>query len=318
MSGIKSISPFRWPPVQILTETRRKSITHDGRAAFLMLLPFMIFFALFVLYPACQNLFYSFTNYKFGAQKTFIGLKNYQNLFKDGDFLTALRNTAVYTVFSVLFLTALGLFAAAALNRRGRVVKAARTVMIVPYATSMVAVSMIWLLLLDPTNGFINKTLIALGAAAPPKWLYDAKLALPSLIFINVWKSLGYVMLIYLSGLQNIPAEVYEAAMVDGAGAWRRFWEITLPSVAPVIFFVLINNCIESFKTFEQVRVMTQGGPVNATTTIVYQIYNRAFTDFRMGYAAAMAVVLFAVVFAVTLVNVFLMRRNERRGGLQL
>jgi len=296
---------------------RTKSARHDGSAAFLMLLPFMVFFILFVIYPACQNLIYSFTNYKFGAQISFIGLRNYQNLFRDRDFLTALRNTAVYSIFSVLFLTILGLFAAAGLNRRGRAVKAARTVMIVPYATSMVAVSMIWLLLLDPTTGFINKALIALGAGNPPQWLYSVKLALPSLIFINIWKGLGYVMLIYLSGLQNIPAEIYEAAMVDGAGVWRRFWEITLPSVTPVIFFVLINNCIESFKTFEQIRVMTQGGPVNATTTIVYQIYNRAFTDFRMGYAASMAVVLFIVVFAVTLVNVFLMRRNERQNGLQ-
>jgi len=298
-------------------KTGKKNTRHDGRTAFFMLLPFLAFFALFVIYPACRNVLYSFTNYKFGAQQAFVGLRNYRNLFRDADFLTALRNTAVYSVFSVFFLTVLGLFAAAALNRRGRAIRPARTVMIVPYATSMVAVSMIWLLLLDPTNGFVNKTLMVLGVSKPPEWLYDIHLALPSLIFINIWKSLGYVMLIYLSGLQNVSIEIYEAAMVDGAGAWRQFWEITVPSITPVIFFVLINNCIESFKTFEQVRVMTQGGPANATTTVVYQIYNRAFTDFRMGYAAAMAVVLFAVVFAVTLVNVLLMRRYERRSGLR-
>lgn len=185
--------------------------------------------------------------------------------------------------------------------------------MIIPYATSMVAVSMIWLYLLDPTTGYVSKLLVALGVGSPPLWLDDPSLALPSLIGINIWKNLGYCMIIYLAGLQGIPPELYEAATVDGAGFLQKHWKITLPQIAPVTFFVFVNNCIEAFKTFEQVQIMTQGGPVTATTTVVYQIYVRAFNDFRMGYAAAMSVVLFVIIFAVTMLN-FRMFRSSADG----
>jgi ABC-type sugar transport system permease subunit len=296
-----------------LEKRKNKRRQREERAAYGMLAPFFAFFSVFMLYPIVINFYYSFTNYRLGQKKQFVWLNNYKNLFKDPDFLVSLKNTAVYALFSVLFLTCLGLFISVILNRRTRMVHAVRTVMIIPYATSMVAVSMIWLLLLDPTTGFINKALIALGMHVPPKWLHDVKLALPSLIFINVWKNLGYVMLIYLSGLQNIPGELYEAATVDGAGLWHKFRRITLPMIAPTAFFVLITTSIEAFKTFEQVQIMTQGAPVNATSTVVYQIYQRAFNDYRMGYAGAMSVVLFLVILAVTLVNVFWMKKNEEK-----
>ena len=275
----------------------------DNLAAYLMLSPFLLFFALFVLYPLIKNFYYSFTNYNLGNKTDWVGLKNYKELFSDYWFVEAMKNTAVYAVFSVIFLTVLGLFISVLLNSRSKLVKVARTAMIIPYATSMVAVSMIWLYLLDPTTGYINKLLVELGVSNPPNWLGELDLALPSLIFINVWKNLGYCMIIYLAGLQNIPPELYEAATVDGAGFLQKHLKITLPQIAPVTFFVFVNNCIEAFKTFEQVQIMTQGGPVTATTTVVHQIYLRAFNDFRMGYAAAMSVVLFLVILVVTLLN---------------
>ena len=278
-----------------------------------MLAPFLLFFVLFVLYPLLKNLYYSFTNYNLGNKTKWIGLSNYRELFTDYWFLESLRNTAVYALFSVIFLTVLGLFISVLLNQRSRLVKIARTAMIIPYATSMVAVSMIWLYLLDPTTGYVSKLLVALGVGSPPLWLDDPSLALPSLIGINIWKNLGYCMIIYLAGLQGIPPELYEAATVDGAGFLQKHWKITLPQIAPVTFFVFVNNCIEAFKTFEQVQIMTQGGPVTATTTVVYQIYVRAFNDFRMGYAAAMSVVLFVIIFAVTMLN-FRMFRSSADG----
>ena len=282
---------------------KTKIKNRDNLAAYLMLSPFLLFFALFVLYPLIKNFYYSFTNYNLGNKTDWVGLKNYKELFSDYWFVEALKNTAVYAVFSVIFLTVLGLFISVLLNSRSKLVKVARTAMIIPYATSMVAVSMIWLYLLDPTTGYINKLLVELGVSNPPNWLGELDLALPSLIFINVWKNLGYCMIIYLAGLQNIPPELYEAATVDGAGFLQKHLKITLPQIAPVTFFVFVNNCIEAFKTFEQVQIMTQGGPVTATTTVVHQIYLRAFNDFRMGYAAAMSVILFLVIFIVTLLN---------------
>lgn len=293
---------------------RKKFGKQDNMWAYLMLAPFLIFFVLFVLYPLLKNFYYSFTNYNLGTKADFIGLKNYKELFTDYWFLDAMKNTAIYAVLSVVFLTGLGLFISVLLNSSVGIVKVARVAMIVPYAASMVAVSMVWLYLLDPTTGYLNKLLVALGVSNPPYWLDDPQFALPSLIFINIWKNLGYCMIIFLAGLQNISQELYEAAMVDGAGFLQRHLKITLPQIAPVTFFVFINNCIEAFKTFEQIQIMTQGGPVTATTTVVHQIYQRAFNDFRMGYASAMSVVLFLVILAVTLLN-FRMFRDSADGS---
>jgi len=296
----------------------RKNKAHrrlsDNAWAYLLLTPFFIFFVLFVLYPLLINFYYSFTNYNLGQKADFIGLHNYIELFSDYWFIESLKNTAVYALFSVFFLTVLGLFISVLLNSRAKLVKVARVVMIFPYATSMVAVSMIWLYLLDPSIGYINKLLIELGVSNPPYWLDDPQFALPSLIFINIWKNLGYCMIIYLAGLQNIPQELYEAAMIDGAGFLQKHRYITVPQIAPVTFFVLVNNCIEAFKTFEQVQIMTQGGPITATTTVVHQIYQRAFNDFRMGYASAMSIVLFLIIFAVTLLN-FRMFKDSAGGN---
>ncbi len=273
----------------------------DTIAAWLMLSPFLIFFLLFVIYPIIMNIWYSFTNYDLNTAR-WVGLKNYQRLLKDKAFVAAVKNTAVYALYSVIALTALGFLTAAALNRKMRGIRWIRMLMIFPYATSMTAVAMIWLMLLDPGTGLINKALRAVGLTGVD-WLFNVRTALPSLIFVNVWKNIGYCMLIYLAGMQSIPTEIYEAATVDGASEWQQMIHVTVPMVRPVAFFVFINTMIESFKTFEQVKLMTGGDPLYSTTTIVHQIYQRGFTEFKMGYAAAMSVVLLAIVLVVTLVN---------------
>ncbi len=281
----------------------------DTAAALLLLFPFLTFFALFVLYPTAVNLYYSFTDYNLNTA-SWTGLKNFARLFKDTTFLKAVRNTFVYAFISVPFLTLLGFFMAAALRKAGKWVKWLRLLFLYPYATSMTAVSMIWLMLLDPNHGLINKALEYLGFEGE-NWLFDTRLALYCLIFINIWKNLGYCMLIYLAGINSIPVELYEAATVDGAGEARKLVSITLPLIRPVAFFVFITTMVDSFKTFEQVQIMTRGDPMNETTTIVHQIYVYGFGEFRMGYAAAMAVALLLIVMALTAINYRLNMKGE-------
>ena len=273
----------------------------DTRAAWLMLAPFLLFFVLFVLYPMIVNLYYSFTGYDLNKAE-WVGLKNYLRLPKDKAFMAALKNTSIYALFGVLGLTVLGFLTAAVLNSKIRGLRIIRTLMIFPYATSMTAVAMIWLMLLDPTSGLINKLLRFLNLPGR-QWLFDVSTALPSLIIVHIWKNIGYCMLIYLSGMQSIPEEIYEAATVDGASDAQKMLHITIPMVRPVTFFVLITTMIESFKTFDQVQLMTGGDPLYSTTTLVHQIYQRGFTEFRMGYAAAMSVILLAIMLAITLLN---------------
>ncbi len=273
----------------------------DLLAAALMLLPFMVFFVFFVLYPAGVNLYLSFTDYNLN-NANWIGLRNFQRLLMDSTFVKACMNTCIYAFTSVFFLTGLGLLTAVLLNQNSRVLKWLRVLFLYPYATSMTAISMIWLMLLDPNHGFINRALRAI-ALSGEQWLFDTHLALGCLIFINIWKNLGYCMLIYLAGINSIPVELYEAATVDGAGELRRLFSITIPMIRPVAFFVFITTMIEGFKTFEQVQIMTRGDPINATTTIVHQIYMYGFNDFKMGYASAMATVLLLAVLALTMLN---------------
>ena len=275
-----------------------------------MLAPFLLFFTVFVLYPVVMNVYYSFTDYNLSPNPKWVGFKNYARLPKDKNFVAALKNTAVYALCSVVTLTALGFLTAAALNRQMRGVKWIRMLMIFPYATSLTAVGMIWLMMYDPTSGFLNKLLRFLHLPVK-SWLFDPGMALGCLIFVNVWKNIGYCMLIYLAGMQSIPEDIYEAATVEGAGEWRKLIHITMPMVRPVAFFVLVTTTVESFKTFELVAVTTGGGPLNATTTLVHQIYQRGFTEFKMGYASAVSVVLLAVVFLVTMLNYRMNRAAE-------
>jgi len=267
-----------------------------------MLAPFLLFFALFVIYPLVMTVYYSFTNYNMSAAPGWVGLKNYQRLLKDAVFHKAFLNTTVYALVSTAALAVLGFLAAAALNRTTRSVKWIRMLMIFPYATSWAAVSMIWLMMYDPTTGLINK-LLRLFALPTRQWLFDESLALGCLIFVHVWKNIGYCMLIYLAGMQSVPQELYEAATVDGASDFRKLISVTLPTIRPVAFFVVTTTMLEAFKTFTQVHVMTGGDPLYATTTIVHQIYQRGFTEFRMGYASSMAVVLLVCVLIFTAAN---------------
>ncbi|HHX21507.1 MAG TPA: sugar ABC transporter permease, partial [Clostridiales bacterium] len=207
-----------------------------------MLSPFLVFFVLFIAYPMVMSLYYSFTDYNLNTAN-FVGVRNYVRLTRDPVFGMAFQNTCVYALISVSMLFVLGFLTAAVLNRSFRGVAGLRMLMLYPYATSMTAVSMIFLMLFDVNSGVLNKILRGIGAQ-PSNWLFDPGLALYCLIFVNVWKNIGYCMLIYLSGMQTIDPALYEAATVDGAGEGARLIHITLPMLRPVALFVLITTMV--------------------------------------------------------------------------
>ncbi|BFT70916.1 carbohydrate ABC transporter permease [Paenibacillus sp. P36] len=278
---------------------RRWGVDYAGYA---MIAPGYVIYFAFIFIPLLISLYYSFTNYNFYSSPSFIGLQNYARLLHDGTFAKAMTNTLVYAIWTIIPQIALGLILAVLLNGRifGKVF--ARASIYVPNVTSMVAVSMIWLWIYDPSLGIMNRVFKTVGLD-PVQWLYDPKTAMLAIVIMSIWKSLGYTMIIYLAGLQSIPSSLYEAAHMDGASKLRQFWSVTFPMLKPTTFFILIMTCINSFMVFEQVNILTNGGPMGSTTTVVHQIYLRGFQDFQMGYASAMAMVLFAITLVITIVN---------------
>ncbi len=275
----------------------KKNIT-----GYLMIAPFYTIFILFTVIPIFICIGFSFTNYDLYQKMDWVGLSNYRKMLTDSALQIALKNTFVYCLYTILPSIALGMLVAQMVNGRVYGVKLMRTGFYMPYVMSMVCVSMIWMWILDPTNGFLNRALSWLGLAKID-CLHDKTLALPTLAVISLWKNLGYNMLLFLAGMQAIPQEYYEASKLDGASAWVDFFKITVPLIKPTTFFVFVTTTISSFNVFEQVLIMTGGGPSNATTTIVHQIYRRGFDQLNMGYASAEAMLLFFIVLIITLIN---------------
>ncbi len=237
-----------------------------------------------------------------------MGLGHYIELAGDGLFWNAAKNTAIYALYVPLTM-ACALGVAILLNRRIKGVALLRAIFFLPYITSFVAISIVWQWMYDPNFGIFNWVLGLFGLGPFP-WLNSPSTALMALIILAVWIHIGFQMIIFLAGLQAIPNELYEAAMIDGAGPWRRFWRITLPMLKPTTFFVLVTSIIGSFQVFTFVYVMTEGGPLHATDVIVYHIYQNAWQFLRMGYASAMSWVLFAVIFVITLIQFRLLGRR--------
>jgi len=271
-------------------------------AGYLFVLPALAILLVFTLVPVLAALYLSFTNYDVFTGLDWVGLQNYQDVVEDDLFWRALQNTVVYTAFSIPISMALGLAVALLLNARLRGLGVYRTAFYVPVVTSMVAISMIWIQLFDPLYGAVSNALEALGLRGVD-WLGDPNLAMPSVIAVSVWKTIGWNMLIYLAGLQGIPEYLKEAAAIDGAGRVQTFWKIVLPLLKPTTFFIFVTSVIGAFQVFDIVYVMTGGGPANATLTLVQYIYNNAFKALDMGFATAASFILFAVILAVTLVS---------------
>lgn len=281
---------------------RKRGARRSGIAPYIMILPAYSVYLLFVLVPVFAGLAFSFTNYDFYKKMDFVGLKNYIDLMHDAEFVRSVFNTLYYAFFTIVPTITLGVVLAVLVNKGVKGTKLFRTCMYIPNVGSMVALSMIWLWIFDPTVGFLNQVMNALGLPAQ-QWLFNEATAMPCLIIMGIWRSAGYNMVIALAGLQSIPADLYEAARIDGASELRQFFSITLPMLRPTTFFLLVTGCINSFMVFEQVNIMTNGGPLNSTTTIVHQIYKSAFLNFKAGYGSAMAMILLALTIIFTLLN---------------
>jgi ABC-type sugar transport system permease subunit len=293
---------FRRQKRTTFSAQRRQAIT-----GYLFIAPAMVIFFVFTLLPVAIALYLSFTNYDVLTKMDWIGLQNYQDVFDDDYFKQAFWNTLTYTAFSIPLSMAIGLGLALLLNQKLRGLGLYRTIYYVPVVTSMVAVAMIWVQLFDPLYGVISNALDGIGLKGID-WLGDPSLAMPSVIAVSVWKVIGWNMLIYLAGLQGIPEYLKEAAAIDGANRWQVFARITFPLLQPTTFFIFVTSLIGAFQVFDVVYVMTGGGPANATTTLVHQIYNAAFKALDMGYAAAMSFVLFAIILVVSLLSFRTMR----------
>lgn len=271
--------------------------------------PWLAGLIVFILYPVGASLYYSFCNYDTIRAEHWVGLQNYHRLFTEDDlFWTSLGNTLYMAVFSLPVGLAASLAIALLLNQKLKGMAFYRTLYFLPSITPVVATSMLWMWLLNPQIGLINTGLHALGMSNPPGWLTDPVWAKPALILMGLW-GIGGGMVIYLAALQDVPVELMEAAALDGASKVQQFRHVTLPAISPVLLFNLIMGLIGSFQYFTQAYVMTNGGPQDSTTFYALHLFNEAFLDFHMGYASAMAWVLFVL----TLVCAVIVFRTSHR-----
>jgi multiple sugar transport system permease protein/alpha-1,4-digalacturonate transport system permease protein len=241
-----------------------------------------------------------------------VGLANFQRMLGSDSFWVALRNTVVYAIGHVPLTMALALLLAMLLNRKLKGIGFFRVAIFFPYITSLVAVAVVWNMLFSPDNGPINQFLHAVGIANAPGWTSSSDWALPAVIITSVWRDMGYYMVLYLAGLQAIPTELYEAAEVDGASAWQRFWNVTIPSLRPTTFFVVVMLTVSSFKVFDLIVVMTNGGPGRSTTVLSQLIYQEGIGEGKFGYSSAISLVLFLIVLTVTVLQFKIQQRRER------
>jgi multiple sugar transport system permease protein len=263
------------------------------------LAPSFLVLLVFVLVPLGFSLYLSFHQWNvISATKPFVGFENFTDLFADPQFWNAFKNTLLYTLHVPIGM-ALALLIALLLSQDIRGVSFWRALFFLPSISSLVAVAMVWEWLYHPEFGLVNYALRLLGLD-PLGWLTDPSTALISVMIVNIWLGVGYQMVIFLAGLKSIPAAFYESALVDGAGAWQRFRYVTLPLLRPTTFFILVTSIIASFQVFALVFVMTEGGPLNRTDVVVYHIYKNAYDYLKMGYASAMAWILFLVILAAT------------------
>lgn len=287
-----------------------KQSRREALAGYLFILPTFIGYTAFVLGPLLAAIGYSFTSYDGLTSAKSNGLDNYRELWHDDLLRTVYKNTFVFSIFAVFFNIGLGLILAVLINRAmPRFLRYIfRSAFFFPVLVAHVYIAIIWLFLYNKDLGIINYYLGDLGINPLP-WISTAKWAMPSVIIMDVWKNAGFAMLICLAGLQNIPGEYYEAAALDGASGSQRFRQITLPLLTPTLFFLFVIFTIGALQVFDSIIVLTNGGPGDATRSIVMYLYQTAFQDFEMGYASAVAMTLFVLIMFLTLVQFRLSRR---------
>lgn len=272
-------------------------------AGYLFTVPCFIGILIFVALPIVFSLILGFMKWNpmqgLKAAK-FVGLENFERMLEDERLHAALKNNLVYTISYVPISVSLALLVACALNKKVFCKVPLRLMFFLPYVSALVSVSYIWLILLNPNGGPVNSVLAALGVKNLPGWFTKTDSSLAGIVIVSIWHDMGYYMIIFLSALQSLPQSVYESAKIDGAGPVRTFFSVTVPLMASNIFFVTILATMNSFKVFDQINVLTEGGPGYSTNVLVYAIYHYAFREFNIGYASAIAVLLFLIIFAIS------------------
>ncbi|WP_338783653.1 sugar ABC transporter permease [Streptomyces sp. DG1A-41] len=306
--GETDASPKAKPP------TRRRARRRESLAALGMVSPAVFLLVMFIVIPVVLAFALAFTNARLisPVPAQFTGLRNFRTLLDDPLFYKSLRNTFYFAAVIVPLQGGLALLLALLVNAKVKGVNFFRTVYFLPVVTSMVVVSILWTLLYQKT-GLVNEIIshLTFGQVQGPDWLTDPSTAMPAIIVMSVWQGVGFHMIIWLAGLQTIPQELYEAADMDGATRWVRFRHVTWPGLKATRTFVLITITINAFALFTQVAVMTQGGPLDATSTVVYQAVRTGYSQQQTGYASAISLVFFVLVLAVSLVQRFLTREKD-------
>ena len=300
-----------------MKKKKPRSLTDDGWKGFLFVAPNLLGFMIFTVIPVVFAFGISFTSWDFYRGfdgLSFVGIKNYLDLGKDLWFKSSIVNNIYYTLGTLPPLIVFSLLIAVALNGHLLGRNIVRSCVFLPYVINTVAIAAIGLLVFN-NSGPVNIFLSALGVQDPPRWLASLDWAMPAVIIMSVWQGLGYDVIIYLAGLQAIPEDLYEAATIDGANGFQRLIYVTVPMVQPTTFFLLVTNIISSFQVFGLINVLTKGGPARATTVLAYYIYRLAFVYNKMGPGAAVSVVLFAIVFIITVIQWVVQRHSEREMG---
>lgn len=278
-------------------------------APYIMVAPSIIIFLLFILYPILYMMYLSLFDWNLIGPKEFVFLQNFTELFGNSDFWQVMNNSFQYMFFTVTLSIILALPLAVYLNRKDKIGSILQSIVFSPYIVSLISVAFIWMWLMDSDYGLLNYILNLIGIPTI-NWLGDPKVAMLSLVLVSVWKGVGYNTIILLSSMQTIPQYLYEAANLDRAKKTTVFFKITLPMISPTLFFIVLMNMISSFKVFETVNVMTQGGPMNSTNTLVYDIYQYAFQFYKIGYASAIGVVLMVIIAICTLLYFLLLSKR--------
>ncbi|BFH69768.1 ABC transporter permease [Paenibacillus dendritiformis] len=279
----------------------------------LFLMPEIVGMLMLNVFALGFSLYLSFTDWDLLSGVSgikFAGLQNYIHLFQDPTIWKALYNNLVYTVLTVPLPIAIALVLAVVIHSKVYFKDYFKVVFFIPYISSIIAVAAVWSILFHPSLGPVNQFLMDLGVSNPPKWLVDPKTSLISVAIISAWAGLGYTIIIYMAGLSNISEELYEAAEIDGATGMKKFFNITVPMLRPTTFFLLITMLIGSFKVFDIISYLTEGGPDNSSTVIVFRIYQEGFVNYNMGYASAISWLLFAIIGLITAAT-WKMRQEE-------
>ncbi|SHN00153.1 carbohydrate ABC transporter membrane protein 1, CUT1 family [Gracilibacillus kekensis] len=296
---------FKEAPKTIRKLRKSKIEKDENFIGFLFVSPMLLGISVIVLFPIIATFILAFADWKFITgidQLKWIGFENFINLANDEKFIKSVINNAIF-ILTVPITMICALFLAVIIDKNVYLKSYFKVAFFMPYISSVVAIAVVWQVLFHPSQGPINQVLMTFGIQNPPTWISDPNFALISLMIIHTWISIGFSLIVYIAGLQSIPKELYEAADIDGANSWYKFRNITIPLISPTSFFLLITGIIASFKAFDLIAVLTQGGPLNSTTMLVWHLYERAFLDLDVGYASAIAVVLFLFVFTITILQ---------------